>query len=64
MQSLIGALGTVSSDLAPRGLIRLNTGTWTAVSEDGNVISKGESVMVTQVDGLILTVSRQEDTNT
>ena len=61
---LIGALGTVSSDLAPRGLVRLGTGTWTAVSEDGNVISQGESVMVTQVDGLILTVSRQEDTNT
>ena len=62
--SLIGALGTVSSDLAPRGLIRLSIGTWTAVSEDGNVISQGESVMVTQVDGLILTVSRQENTNT
>ena len=62
--SLIGAVGTVSSDLAPRGLVRLGSGTWTAVSEDGNVISEGESVRVIQVDGLILTVSRQEDANT
>jgi len=62
--SLIGELGTVASDLAPRGLVRLSTGTWTAVSEDGNLIPQGESVRVTQVDGLILTVSRQEDTNT
>ncbi|MCI0880181.1 MAG: nodulation protein NfeD [Chloroflexi bacterium] len=62
--SLIGAVGTVSSDLAPRGLVRFGSGTWTAVSEDGNVISEGESVRVIQVEGLILTVSRQEDTNT
>ena len=60
--SVVGALGTVSSDLAPRGLVRLSSGIWTAVSEDGNVISTGESVRVTQVDGLTVTVTRQEET--
>ena len=57
-------MGRVTSELAPRGLVRLGSENWTAVSEDGNVIAEGEPVRVTQVDGLILTVSRQEDTNT
>ena len=64
VSSLIGTLGTVASDLAPQGLVRVGSETWTAVSEDGNVIAGGEPVRVTQVNGLILTVSRQEDTKT
>ena len=62
--TLVGQMGRVTSELAPRGLVRLDSENWTAVSEDGNVIAEGEPVRVTQVDGLILTVSRQEDTNT
>ena len=60
-QSLVGALGTVTAELAPRGIVQVGSETWTAVSRDGNVIDVDEPVRVTQVDGLILTVSRQQD---
>ena len=61
--ALLGASGVVAIDLAPRGRVRFGDETWTAVSQDGTVISQGESVMVTKVDGLILTVSTPDDTN-
>ena len=60
---LLGELGIVASDLAPRGLVRLGEQTWTAVSQDGTVIPQGEPVKVINVDGLILTVSSQYDAN-
>jgi len=56
--TLVGEMGTVTLELAPRGLVRVGSQNWTAVSEDGNVISVGESVRVTGVDGLVMTVSR------
>jgi len=49
--------------LAPRGRVRFGDETWTAVSQDGTVFPQGEPVMVTKVDGLILTVSTPDDTN-
>ena len=61
--SLIGMSGTVTGELAPRGVIRVGSETWTAISEDGNVIGVGEPVKVSKVDGLILTVSRQQGEN-
>ena len=60
---LLGESGIVASDLAPRGLVRLGEETWTAVSQDGTVIPQGEPVEVVKVDGLILTVSPPDDTN-
>ena len=62
--SLVGMSGTVTGELAPRGVIRVGSETWTAISQYGNVIDVGEPVEVSKVDGLILTVSRrdQEDT--
>ena len=62
--SLVGMSGTVTGELAPRGVIRVGSETWTAISEDGNVISVGEPVKVSRVVGLILTVSRQDQENT
>ena len=58
--SLVGETGTVTGELAPRGVIRVGAETWTAVSEDGNVIGIGEAVKISKVDGLIVTVSRQD----
>ena len=58
--ALVGADGIVTGELAPRGVIRVESETWTAVSEDGNVIGVGERVKVSKVDGLIVTVSRQD----
>ena len=62
--SLVGMSGTVTGELAPRGVIRVGSETWTAISEDGNVICVGEPVKVSRVVGLILTVSRQDQENT
>ena len=59
--SLEGMTGTVTGELAPRGVIQVGNETWTAISEDGNVIEVGEPVNISKVDGLILTVSRQEE---
>ena len=58
--SLIGLEATVTGELAPRGVVRLGSETWTADSRDGNVINIGESVTVVGVDGLILTVARPQ----
>ncbi|MCH8107374.1 MAG: nodulation protein NfeD [Chloroflexi bacterium] len=56
--AIVGATGTVTGELAPTGVVQVQNETWTAVSEDGNVIHVGEAVRVIAVDGLILTVSR------
>ena len=58
--SLVGMSGTVTGELTPRGIVLVGSETWTAVSLDGNVISVGEPVRVSKVEGLIVTVSRQE----
>ena len=58
--SLVGMSGTVTGELTPRGVVQVGSETWTAVSLDGNVISVGEPVRVSKVEGLIVTVSRQE----
>ena len=61
MDILTGARGTVTRELSPRGIVSVGNETWTAVSEDDSVISIGEAVVVTGVNGLILTVIRQND---
>jgi len=58
---LTGARGTVTRELSPRGIVLVGNETWTAVSEDDSVTSIGEAVVVTGVNGLILTVIRQND---
>jgi membrane-bound serine protease (ClpP class) len=59
--ALLGATGTVAGVLAPRGVVRVGSETWTAVSQDGTVIPVGETVRIVGVDGLIVTVARQVD---
>ena len=62
--SLVGEFGIVTIDLAPRGVVKLDHDTWTAVSLDDTVILAGEPVVVTKRDGLILTVFRRADSET
>lgn len=62
--SLVGIVGMVTTELAPRGVVQVRDETWTAVSEDDTVIPVGAPVKVTRVNGLVLTVSRQKDTDT
>ncbi len=56
--SLIGQAGSVTGEMAPRGVVQVGSESWTADSQDGNVINIGEWVTVVGVDGLILTVAR------
>ena len=58
--SLIGAVGVVTTDLAPRGTVQAQDEIWTAMTEDDIVIKTGEKVRVISVDGTILTVARAE----
>ncbi|PKB71013.1 MAG: hypothetical protein BZY87_07950 [SAR202 cluster bacterium Io17-Chloro-G6] len=58
---LTGSRGTVTGELSPRGIVLVGNETWTAISEDDTVIPVGEPVEVRSVDGLILTVFRQND---
>ena len=56
--SIVGMDGTVTGEIAPQGVVRVGNETWTAISEDGTVIRVGEAIRVSQMDGLIVTVSR------
>ena len=58
---LTGSQGTVTGELAPRGVVLVGNETWTAISEDDSVISVGEPVEVRSVEGLVLTVFRHVD---
>ncbi|MFQ6030321.1 MAG: NfeD family protein, partial [Dehalococcoidia bacterium] len=59
---IVGETGTVTSELAPEGVVRIGNETWTAISGDDTVVAIGEPVVVTAVDDLILTVTRVEGT--
>ncbi len=60
---LMGRLGTVITELAPRGVVRMEDGNWTAVSDNDQVIAEGERVIVVGVDDLVLTVIPLDETN-
>jgi membrane-bound serine protease (ClpP class) len=57
-ESLIGAVGTVRRPLAPRGIVLVRGELWDATLQPGSVeeLPVGEPVIVTQVNGLRLTV--------
>ncbi|MDE3096394.1 MAG: nodulation protein NfeD [Chloroflexota bacterium] len=57
-QAMIGRRAIARSDLAPQGFVFLQGERWKAVAEDGPVRS-GETVIVTAVRGLTLTVRRR-----
>ena len=58
---LIGALGVVTSDINPRGTVHVENEVWTAFAGYDIVIRTGEKVMVTKVEGTVLTVARSEE---
>ncbi len=59
---LVGQIAEVTTDLAPRGTVRLENQLWTAVAEGSHHIGAGEKVEVVKVDGIILTVARPDQT--
>ncbi len=58
--SLVGRIGDVTVALDPRGTVWVANDSWTAVSADGSRIGRGESITVIGIDGLVLTVARQQ----
>ena len=59
-ESIVGKTGSVAVAMDPRGSVRVANDTWSAVSEDGGLIETGERVQVVSIDGLVLTVVREE----
>ncbi|MCS7219694.1 MAG: nodulation protein NfeD [Anaerolineae bacterium] len=57
--ALIGKTGIAVSDLAPLGIVQVQSETWTAVAVDG-LIRSGEAVEVVSSDGLRLQVQRSQ----
>ena len=53
---LLGATGVATSDLDPRGTVRVHAEEWTATSEGDTVIKNGQTVRVLRIDGTVLTV--------
>ena len=59
-QTIIGRLGDVTHTIDPRGTVWVANDNWTAVSADGTRIEAGQSVRVVEIDGLVLTVARDD----
>ncbi len=57
---IIGQVGVVRTTLEPRGTVYVVGELWTAYSRDGDTIESGESVVVSDVDGVILAVYKEE----
>ena len=61
--AIIGETGAVTAALNPRGTVWVANDNWTAVSNDGSSIEAGEPVIVTGLDGLVLTVARHDQSD-
>ena len=55
-QNLVGQTGTATTALDPRGTVQVAGERWSAVSDSGEPITKGEDVVVSEVEGLTLKV--------
>ena len=60
VEAMVGQTGSVMIAMEPRGSVRVANDTWTAVSADGSYISAGEQVRIVSIDGLVLTVAKQD----
>ena len=60
MDALVGRLAVARSDLNPEGIVFVDGVRWRAHT-DGTTIEDGEDVVVTEVEGLTLTVEKPEE---
>ena len=58
---IVGQIGDVRRTLEPRGTVYAAGELWTAESESGEIIESGESVVVTEMEGVILIVRREDE---
>lgn len=56
--SILGANGIATTDLAPTGMVQVEGEEWSAESDTGETIEKDAEVVVIQVEGLTLKVTR------
>ncbi len=59
-EALIGAKGVVTTELAPKGVIRVSGEFWQATTKDGSV-PVGEDVEIVAMEGLFLVVKPASD---
>jgi membrane-bound serine protease (ClpP class) len=59
-QSMIGELGTATTDVAPDGLVSVRDAPWRARTNRATPIRAGEAVRVAAIDGLLLEVEPLE----
>ena len=59
VETVVGQAGiALGAGLTPDGIVRVSSEEWRAISADGSTIPAGASVLVTKLDGLMLTVDR------
>jgi len=59
VEAMVGATGVATSDLDPRGTVRVKSELWTAMAVGTEIIKEGERVRVVAVEGLKLKVTRE-----
>ena len=57
-ETVVGKVGIVTKDLAPTGTVQLTSESWTATTDDEEMIAAGERVEVVGLEGLTLRVSK------
>jgi membrane-bound serine protease (ClpP class) len=59
VETVVGRAGiAIGGGLTPDGIVRVSSEEWRATSADGSTIPGGAPVLVTKLDGLVLTVDR------
>jgi len=56
-----GQIGTVTTELSPQGEVHVAGEMWSAVSDDGEAIVEGVSIIVAESEGLTLRVFRESE---
>ena len=56
---IIGKVGVVRTALDPKGSVQVESELWSAESDSGETIASGETVVVSEMDGLTLKVFRE-----
>ena len=56
-----GQIGTVTTELSPQGEVYVAGEMWSAVSDDGEAIEEGVSIIVAETEGLTLRVFRESE---
>ena len=59
--TIVGQTGSARSDIDPKGTVQVAGELWSAISDSGEPIRKGEEVMVLEVEGLRLKVFKSAE---